>query len=84
MQIRHTLRLLSQQARMQHVRKQVVVPIPVPPVVESDDEQVRSLQRLKHRFPAILAGDGIAQWAAQPVEYRSLLEKAPDRFGLTL
>ena len=76
--------LLVQQARSQHVGKEMVVAIPLAAVVERDQEQVPSIERLQHGLAAVLAGDGIAQWAAQPAQDGGLQQEAPDLVGLTL
>ena len=76
--------LLVQQARPQHVGEEMVIAIPLAAVVERDQEQVPSLQRLQHGLAAVLAGDGIAQWAAQPVQDGGLQQEAADILGLAL
>ena len=43
-----------------------------------------AVQRLEHRLAAALAGDGIAQRAAQPVEDRGLQQEVADLLGLAL
>jgi hypothetical protein len=53
---------------VQNVREEVVVAVPAAAVVERDHEQVGAVQRLEHGLPAVLAGDGVAQGAAQPVQ----------------
>ena len=63
---------------LQDFGEQVVIAIPLALVVERNDEQVASLQGLQHPF-AILCRfgraetHGIAQRAAQSVEYAGLL-----------
>ena len=83
-QFRHLFRLLVQQARAQHVGKEMVIAIPASAIVERDHEQVRSLQRLQHTVPRsrILTGDGIAQHAAQTVQYGGLQQELADLVGL--
>ena len=73
----------SQQARLEHVGEQMVIAIPLAPVVERDEEQVPSIERLQHRLAAVLAGDGVAQRAAQPAEDRGLEQegRGPSRAG---
>ena len=61
-----------------------MVAIPAAAVVERDQEQVPSIERLQHGLATALAGDGIAQRAAQPVQDGGLQQEAPDLFGLTL
>ncbi len=74
----NVLGLLVQQARLQHVGEEVVVAIPPTPVVERDEEQVPSIERLQRRLAAALAGDGVAQRPAQPGQDRGLQQEAPD------
>ena len=73
-----TLGLLVEQARAQHVGEEVVVAVPPAAVVERDQEQVAALQRLQHGLAAVLAGDGIAQRAAQPVQDGGLQQEVLD------
>jgi len=54
--------------RREHFGKEVVIAIPVAPVIERNDKEVASLQGLQPRVAFLLAGDGIAQRATQPVE----------------
>jgi hypothetical protein len=69
-QVRHLVRLFGPQVRLQNLREQMVIPIPAAAVVEWNHEQVPSLQRLQHGFPRprILAGNGVAERGAQPVQ----------------
>ena len=76
--------LLVQQARLEHVGEQVVIPIPVATVVERDQEEVPAIQGLQHRLATGLAGHGIAQRTAQPDEDRGPQQEASDVVGLTL
>ena len=84
MELHHVLGPFIAQARLEHVGEQMVVPIPLPPVVQRDEEQVLSLERLQHRLAAVLAGNGIGQRAIQPAENRGLQQERADRFGLAL
>ena len=59
MELRDVLGPLIAQARLEHVGEQMVVAIPLPPVVQGDEEQVPPLERLEHRLAAVLAGDGV-------------------------
>src|SRR3981081_1930388 len=70
--------------RTQHIGKEVVVAIPAATAVERDDEQIRALQCLERCLAMVLPGDGIAEWAGQPVEDRGLKQEAPDGFRLSL
>src|SRR4028118_1563723 len=62
----------------------MVIAIPLAPVIQRNDEEVASLQGLQQRVAFLLAGDGIAQRANQPLENGGLEQEAPDVFGLTL
>ena len=57
------LGLLRPQMRGEHVGKEVVIAIPVTPVVQRNDKEVAALERLQPRRAVLLAGDGIAQRA---------------------
>src|SRR5437588_11728163 len=62
----------------------MVISIPASAIVERDHEQVRSLQRLQHAVlrSRILTGDGIAQHAAQTLQYGGLQQELADLVGL--
>ncbi len=68
MQRRDLLGLLHQQMRMEHVGKEVVIAIPVAVVIQRHDKEVAALQSRQPRGAFLLAGDGIAERATQPVE----------------
>jgi hypothetical protein len=72
------------QARSQDVGEQVVVAVPVPAVVQRNEEQVRPLQRLQHGLPVFVAGQGVAQGAVHPAQDRCLQQEAPDVVRLSL
>ena len=74
-----TLGLLVEQARPQHVGEEVVVAVPPAAVVERDQEQVAPLQGLQHGLATVLAGDGVAQRAAQPVQDGGLQQEVAGR-----
>ena len=84
MQRRHLLRLRLAQARAQDVGKQVMIAIPLAPVVQRHHEQVGALQTVQRRRAVCLPADGLAQRTAQPLQNRSLQQEAADRFGLAL
>src|SRR6266567_6918380 len=60
--------LLRQQMHREHFGKEVVIAIPVALVIERNDKEVASLQGLQPLAAFLLAGDGIAERAMQPVE----------------
>jgi hypothetical protein len=47
-QQRNLVRPLTEHAYPQHIGEQVVVPVPLPPVVQGHDEQVGALKILDH------------------------------------
>jgi hypothetical protein len=67
-QLSNVVGLFVQQVRLQHVREQLVVAIPLAAIIQRDQEQVSLLQCNQLGLAAVLAGDGIAQRAAQPVQ----------------
>ena len=81
-QQRNLLRLLAEQARPQHVGEQVVVAVPLPPVVQRDDEQVGALQGHDHLATVGAAGDGVTQRSGEPVQNRGLQQEAANRVRL--
>jgi hypothetical protein len=68
MKLRDAVGLLVRQARPKNVGEELVVAIPAAAEVERDQEQVAAIERLQHELATALAGDGIAQRAAQPVQ----------------
>jgi hypothetical protein len=69
-QQRNLIGLLAPHARPQHVREEVVVAVPLPPVVQGHDEEVGAFERHEHVSPVVAAGDGVTQRPSQPVENR--------------
>ena len=63
-QLRNVVGLLVQQVRLQNVGKQLMVAIPLPAVIERDEEQVVLLECSELGLTAVLAGDLIAQGSA--------------------
>src|ERR671916_511582 len=78
------LGLLRPQMRSEYVGKEVVIAIPLAPIVQRNDKEVAALKGLQPRLAVLLAGDGIAERAMQPVENGGLQQEAADRFGLAL
>ena len=58
-QQRDLFRLLGEQARPQHIGEQVVVAVPLPLVVQGDEEEVGPLQARQHAAAVVAAGDGV-------------------------
>ena len=61
-------RALLFQMCQEYFGKEVMIAIPVAPVIQWNDKEIASLQGLQLHVSFILAGDGIAQRAIQPVE----------------
>ena len=74
----------AQQSRPQHVGEEVVIAVPLTPVVEGNDEEIRSLQHHEHRATTVMRGDRIAQRTAEAVEDRGLKEEVAHIVGLAL
>src|SRR5215217_9347736 len=62
---RRALRSFAHEAAAQEVGEEVMVAVPVPLVVERDDEEVLPLQSLQHLLAIIAAGDRIAEGSGQ-------------------
>src|SRR5918999_2811935 len=69
---------------LEDVREEMMVAIPLAPVVESDDEQVPSLEVLQQRLRSRLTHDRVAQRAAHAIENRGSQQEAPDVWRLGL
>lgn len=69
-QQRNLLGLLAEHARAQHVGEQVVVAVPLPPIVQRDEEEVGALKGHERAAPVVAAGDGVAERPREPVENR--------------
>jgi len=84
----HALKML-----VEHVREKVMVAVPVPIVIEGNQEQVPAFQFLQDRlsvnpFPGLsgdgLANDGLAERTAKALENGGLEQKGAHRLGLPL
>ena len=83
-QRRHLRRLLGQQLRCEDVGEEVMVAIPLAPVVQRHDKEVATIERLQPRAAVLLAGHGITQRAVEAVENGGLKEETAHGFGLAL
>jgi hypothetical protein len=81
---RHVVGVLLQDARAEHFGEEVVVAVPLPLVIEWDDEQVVALQGREHRAAAVQPGDGVAQRPGQPVEEGGAQQEFSDSVRLVL
>jgi len=59
MQQRNLVGLLAEQVRSQHVGEQVVVAVPLPLIVQGDEEEVGPLQGREHVASVVAAGEGV-------------------------
>src|SRR6188508_2025995 len=71
-QVGHPRWLLIEEARAQHVAKELVVAIPAPAIIKRYDEEVPAIERLQHRRAALVTSNGIAQRASQSTQDRGL------------
>ena len=78
------LRRLLCQPGSQHVCEQVVIAVPLPPVVERNQEQVAAIEGLEHGLAAALPGDRVAQRAVEPVQDGGVQQELADLAGLAL
>src|SRR5688500_20164631 len=62
----------------------MMVAIPRVAIVERDDEEVPSFEVFEERVGVAFPSDGLAQWAAEPVENGGSQKEAPDVFRLGL
>ena len=58
--------------------------VPIPPVVEGDEEEVAALQRLQPFAAARKTSDRLAQWPVQPFEDGSAQQEVANGCGLAL
>src|SRR6185295_18675314 len=73
------VRLFLDQMSLQDVGKEVVVSVPLALIVQRDNEEVATFERLQDAPAAFVRGDHIAEGAAQPAENRGLQQEASDR-----
>jgi hypothetical protein len=81
-QLGHPLGVLVKEVRGQDVGEQVVVPVPLPLVVERDEEEVGALERHQGRLSARPPGDGVTERAGESLEDRRLEEELANVRGL--
>ena len=70
------------QVGAEHVGEQMVIPVPLPPVVERDKEQIRPLECNESCLPVAASGYRVAQRAGESVEDRSLQQEPAYLGGL--
>ena len=75
-------RVLVAQMRPEDVGEQLVVPVPLPLVVERPEEQVRPFQGCEHGPAAGLLEDGIAEVGTERVEDRRPRQEVANLVGL--
>ena len=76
-QIRH-------QMHTKDLSEEVVIAIPMAPVIERNDKEIAALEGLQPRLAVLLARDGIAEGSTQPVENGRLEQEAADWLRLAL
>ena len=77
------LRLFLFEVGAKDVGEEVVVAVPLAPVVERDDQEVGSLKPLQHGLATGGSGDGVAEGPTEPVKNACANEKASDLVGLS-
>ena len=70
--------VLVEQVRAEDVGEQVVVAVPLPPVVERDDEEVGALERHQGRLAAVASRDGVAERPGESLEDRRPQQELAD------
>ena len=70
------------QALAQQLGKKMVIAIPVPRLIQRNDEEVGVFQHFQGRLAVVLAGEGVAQGSCQPVEDGSLEQESLNLRGL--
>jgi hypothetical protein len=66
---RHVVGVLLQDARAEHFGEEVVVAVPLPPVVQRHQEEVGPVERHEGHGAVGAPGDGVAERAAEPLEH---------------
>ncbi len=75
-EVRNTCGPKLPQPTAQHLGKQVVVAIPLPPVIERDEEQIGPLHILQQCLTIITSAQSIIQRPAEAIKQAGLQEKA--------
>ena len=68
MQDRYLLWLLLQQASMENLCKEMVIPVPLALIIKWKDKKVASLQGLQQSFALFPVGDGVTQRTTHTVK----------------
>ena len=74
-QLREHIGFHSSELGEQELAEQAVVPIPLPPPIERDEERARRLESAQPVLHARLAEDRLAQRRAELIEHRGTTEK---------
>src|SRR5262249_17039380 len=82
MELRSVSRLSALELVSQQLAEQMVVPVPLMPWVEGDQEVIDALDPVQHRPAASRARDGVAQRRTERVEHARV--KQERQLGLTL
>src|SRR5204862_2400591 len=75
-QDRNEVGLLLRELALQQLAEKMVIAVPLPPVVERHEEQVRALDLLELARRSLVLEHRVAEGAAHPVEHRGPAEEA--------
>src|SRR5262249_3178953 len=78
----HPVRVPGEEPGAERVSEQVVVAVPLPLVVEGDDEQVLALEDLEPLAAVVAAGERVAQRTSQLREHGGVEEEPANVLGL--
>ena len=78
------IRIFFEETRAEYVGEEVVIPIPLAPIVERNDEQVLPIQCFECRLASGCPRHRVAQRSLEPVEDGRLQHEAPHGFGLAV
>ena len=87
MQLGEQMGILVFQALPENIRKEMVITIPMPLIIQRDDKEIHLFQGFQHRLPidrlgCIRVDDGLAQRSAQAIQDRGLQQEGAHLLGL--
>jgi rRNA maturation protein Nop10 len=74
-QLHDSFRAFTLQEAVQEIGEEVVVAVPSPLVVQSDDKQALSIEPLQHLLPVVYVGNRVAQVSRKALENRCFEKK---------
>src|SRR5690554_2034259 len=80
----HPVAVLALRSRPEHIRKKVVIAVPLAVVVKRDHEQVVPLKGFQQLGAVFAAADRFAQWATQSIKKSGTEQEVAHVFRLTL